>query len=128
MSPARICEPDSKLRWRSGPPCRRIQSVQVSASTSSILHIMTTKRKCTPRRIELVSQRLGDFVARLSGFSVSRVAYAREPAVAPDRGGITVFRGSVSHQPPRQGCYAQNNASLCVQSFRNGRILLFCTF
>src|ERR1700722_5552782 len=25
-----------------------------------------------------------------------------EPAVAPDRGGITVFQGSASHQPPRQ--------------------------
>jgi hypothetical protein len=25
-----------------------------------------------------------------------------EPAVAPDRGGITVFQGSTSHQPPRQ--------------------------
>src|SRR5687768_3895847 len=27
---------------------------------------------------------------------------AGEPAVAPDRGGITVFLGSTSHQPPRQ--------------------------
>src|SRR5262249_6275595 len=27
---------------------------------------------------------------------------AAEPAVAPDRGGITVFQGSASHQPPRQ--------------------------
>jgi hypothetical protein len=25
-----------------------------------------------------------------------------EPAVAPDRGGITAFQSSTSHQPPRQ--------------------------
>ena len=27
---------------------------------------------------------------------------ADEPAVAPDRGGMTVFQGSTSHEPPRQ--------------------------
>jgi hypothetical protein len=31
-----------------------------------------------------------------------RKGYWGEPAVAPDRGGNTVFRGSTFHQPPRQ--------------------------
>src|SRR5262249_7547353 len=30
------------------------------------------------------------------------ITMGSEPAVAPDRGGITVFRSSTSHQPPRQ--------------------------
>jgi hypothetical protein len=34
--------------------------------------------------------------------SESLIAAIAEPAAAPDRGGITVFQGSTSHQPPRQ--------------------------
>jgi hypothetical protein len=56
-----------------------------------------------------------------------------EPAVAPDRGGITVFQSSTSHQPPRQvnrvvrqlrrytlfRSYARNVASLFRTRLRN---------
>jgi hypothetical protein len=35
-------------------------------------------------------------------FGVMRKSGRAESAVAPARGGITVFQGSTSHQPPRQ--------------------------
>src|SRR5262245_44923522 len=37
---------------------------------------------------------------RIGARELSR--FLAEPAVAPDRGGITFFRDSTSHQPPRQ--------------------------
>jgi hypothetical protein len=40
---------------------------------------------------------------REKGRDVYLLRWARsEPAVAPDRGGMTAFRRSTSHQPPRQ--------------------------
>src|SRR5262245_5369925 len=44
--------------------------------------------------------------------SLAPVEVHREPAVAPDRGGITAFPSSTSHQPPRQvnGIVRRQNA------------------
>src|SRR5262245_34822930 len=41
-------------------------------------------------------------VRKASGVFCSRLRSAAEQTVAPDRGGISVFQGSTSHQPPRQ--------------------------
>src|SRR5687768_14457697 len=41
-----------------------------------------------------------DFLARHGRKKDSE--FCAEPAVAPDRGGIAVFRSSTLHQPPRQ--------------------------
>src|SRR5262245_48553288 len=38
----------------------------------------------------------------LSGVRPRKDESVAEPAVAPDRGGTTVFHGSKSHRPPRQ--------------------------
>jgi len=37
-----------------------------------------------------------------AGFRANKVREVPNKRVAPDRGGITVFHGSMSHQPPRQ--------------------------
>lgn len=67
-----------------------------------------------PRVLAVLADGFSHVAGHLNLSSISlRLACGRqqppgrlEPAVAPDRGGITVFRGSSSHQPPpRVSCY-----------------------